>query len=172
LRGDAEHRDTRAVTVEQALCAGKPRPVAQSQMTQPPRVRRRCVERPGRNAASSWGSAARLLQRCRQADLRRPCGHRDACQGPRRFTAPPDPLARKTSPLNVPPPRSTRIESPLVLSRVHWVEPKLVAEITYLPGRPTVSCVTRFTSASARTRRRRTSGVKPRAFARAQRRGV
>ena len=43
-----------------------------------------------------------------------------------------DPLARKISPLSVPPPRSTRFGSPLVLSRVHWVEPKLVAEITYL----------------------------------------
>jgi DNA ligase D-like protein (predicted ligase) len=43
-----------------------------------------------------------------------------------------EPLARKTSPLNVPPPRSTRFGSPLVLSRVHWVEPTLVAEITYL----------------------------------------
>jgi bifunctional non-homologous end joining protein LigD len=43
-----------------------------------------------------------------------------------------DPLARKTSPLSVPPPRSTRFGSPLLLSRVHWVEPKLVAEITYL----------------------------------------
>jgi hypothetical protein len=41
------------------------------------------------------------------------------------------PLARKTSPLSFPPPRSTRFGSPLVLSRVHWVEPKLVAEITY-----------------------------------------
>jgi hypothetical protein len=43
-----------------------------------------------------------------------------------------NPLARKTSPLSAPPPRSTRFGSPLVLSRVHWVEPKLVAEITYL----------------------------------------
>ena len=41
-------------------------------------------------------------------------------------------VARQTSPLSVPPPRSTRFGSPLVLSRVHWVEPKLVAEITYL----------------------------------------
>jgi bifunctional non-homologous end joining protein LigD len=38
-----------------------------------------------------------------------------------------DPLARKTSPLSAPPPRSTRFGSPLILSRVHWVEPKLVA---------------------------------------------
>ena len=43
-----------------------------------------------------------------------------------------EPLARKTSPLNVLPSRKTRFGSPLVLSRVHWVEPKLVAEITYL----------------------------------------
>ena len=43
-----------------------------------------------------------------------------------------DPLARTTSPLSVPPPRSTRFGSPLVLSRVHWVDPRLVAEITYL----------------------------------------
>jgi ATP-dependent DNA ligase len=43
-----------------------------------------------------------------------------------------DPLARPKSALDAPPPRSTRFGSPLVLSRVHWVEPKLVAEITYL----------------------------------------
>jgi ATP-dependent DNA ligase len=43
-----------------------------------------------------------------------------------------DPLARKTSPLSVPPSRKTRFGSPLILSRVHWVEPVLVAEITYL----------------------------------------
>jgi ATP-dependent DNA ligase len=43
-----------------------------------------------------------------------------------------DPLARATSPLNVTPPRKTRFGSPLILSRVHWVEPQLVAEITYL----------------------------------------
>ena len=43
-----------------------------------------------------------------------------------------EPLARATSPLSAPPPRNTRFGSPLVLSRVHWVEPELVAEITYL----------------------------------------
>jgi DNA ligase D-like protein (predicted ligase) len=43
-----------------------------------------------------------------------------------------DPLARAGSPLDAPPPRKTRFGSPLVLSRVHWVEPQLVAEITYL----------------------------------------
>jgi ATP-dependent DNA ligase len=43
-----------------------------------------------------------------------------------------DPLARLKSPLGTLPTRSTRFGSPLVLTRVHWVEPKLVAEITYL----------------------------------------
>ena len=43
-----------------------------------------------------------------------------------------EPLARPHTPLSAPPPRNTRFGSPLVLSRVHWVEPKLVAEITYL----------------------------------------
>jgi ATP-dependent DNA ligase len=43
-----------------------------------------------------------------------------------------EPLAHAKSPLSVLPPRKTRFGSPLVLSRVHWVEPKLVAEITYL----------------------------------------
>ena len=43
-----------------------------------------------------------------------------------------DPLARSRTPLNAPPPRKTRFGSPLNLSRVHWVEPQLVAEITYL----------------------------------------
>jgi DNA ligase D-like protein (predicted ligase) len=43
-----------------------------------------------------------------------------------------DPIARKTSPLSVPPSRNTHFGSPLVLSRVHWVEPTIVAEITYL----------------------------------------
>jgi ATP-dependent DNA ligase len=32
----------------------------------------------------------------------------------------------------VPPPKTTRFGTPLVLSRVHWVRPELVAEVTYL----------------------------------------
>ena len=32
-------------------------------------------------------------------------------------------------PLDVPPPRGSRFGSPLVLSRVHWVRPELVAEV-------------------------------------------
>jgi ATP-dependent DNA ligase len=35
-------------------------------------------------------------------------------------------------PLVVPPPRASRFGGPLVLSRVHWVRPELVAEVKYL----------------------------------------
>ena len=42
------------------------------------------------------------------------------------------PLASPAMPLDVAPPRSTRFGSPLVLSRVHWVRPELVAEVKYL----------------------------------------
>jgi len=35
-------------------------------------------------------------------------------------------------PLAVPPPRETRFGGRLVLSKVHWVRPEVVAEITYL----------------------------------------
>ena len=35
-------------------------------------------------------------------------------------------------PLHVPPPRTSRFGSPLVLSRVHWVRPELVAEVKFL----------------------------------------
>ena len=43
-----------------------------------------------------------------------------------------EPLTRKASALSVPPSIKTRFGSPLILPRVHWVEPRLVAEITYL----------------------------------------
>jgi DNA ligase D-like protein (predicted ligase) len=42
------------------------------------------------------------------------------------------PLATPSMPLEVPPPRGTRFGSPLVLSRVHWVRPELVAEVKFL----------------------------------------
>ena len=35
-------------------------------------------------------------------------------------------------PLDVPPPRCNRFGLPLVLSRVHWVRPELVAKVKYL----------------------------------------
>jgi ATP-dependent DNA ligase len=42
------------------------------------------------------------------------------------------PLAVAKMPLAVAPPRKTRFGGPLALSKVHWVRPELVAEITYL----------------------------------------
>src|SRR5690348_7516286 len=42
------------------------------------------------------------------------------------------PLATEKMPFEVPPPRSSRFGSPLVLSRVHWVRPELVAEVKFL----------------------------------------
>jgi ATP-dependent DNA ligase len=42
------------------------------------------------------------------------------------------PLAAAEMPLEVPPPRIGSFGSPLVLSRVHWVRPELVAEVKYL----------------------------------------
>jgi bifunctional non-homologous end joining protein LigD len=42
------------------------------------------------------------------------------------------PLATDKMALDVPPPRGSRFGSPLVLSRVHWVRPELVAEVTFL----------------------------------------
>jgi bifunctional non-homologous end joining protein LigD len=42
------------------------------------------------------------------------------------------PLATDKMPLDTPPPRTNRFGSPLILSRVHWVRPELVAEVKFL----------------------------------------
>ncbi|HZT88630.1 MAG TPA: non-homologous end-joining DNA ligase [Stellaceae bacterium] len=42
------------------------------------------------------------------------------------------PLATDKMPIDVPPPRTSRFGSPLVLSRVHWLRPELVAEVKFL----------------------------------------
>jgi DNA ligase D-like protein (predicted ligase) len=42
------------------------------------------------------------------------------------------PLAIRTMPLAVPPPRDNRFGRPLELAKIHWLRPELVAEITYL----------------------------------------
>ena len=49
------------------------------------------------------------------------------------------PLQVARMPLAEPPPRDNRFGSPLKLSRVHWVRPEVVVEVTYLTldrGRP------------------------------------
>jgi len=42
------------------------------------------------------------------------------------------PLPAAKMPLSEPPPRDSRFGSPLKLSKVHWVKPDLVVEVTYL----------------------------------------
>ena len=42
------------------------------------------------------------------------------------------PLETPRMPLYKPPPRENRFGSPLELSRVHWVRPEVVVEVTYL----------------------------------------
>jgi bifunctional non-homologous end joining protein LigD len=42
------------------------------------------------------------------------------------------PLATPRMPVDEPPPRESRFGSPLQLSRVHWVRPEMVVEVTYL----------------------------------------
>jgi ATP-dependent DNA ligase len=46
------------------------------------------------------------------------------------------PLVVDKMPLAIPPPRSTRFGSPLVLSRVHWVRPEMVVEVSYAEWTP------------------------------------
>jgi len=42
------------------------------------------------------------------------------------------PLQVAKMPLAEPPPRDSRFGSPLKLSKVHWVRPEIVVEVTYL----------------------------------------
>ena len=42
------------------------------------------------------------------------------------------PLQTQQMPLDKPPPRESRFSAPLGLSRVHWVRPEVVVEVTYL----------------------------------------
>jgi bifunctional non-homologous end joining protein LigD len=46
------------------------------------------------------------------------------------------PLVIDKMPLDEPPPRGTRFGSPLVLSRVHWVRPEMVVEVSYVEWTP------------------------------------
>jgi bifunctional non-homologous end joining protein LigD len=46
------------------------------------------------------------------------------------------PLSVPKMPLSEPPPRAGRFGSPLVLSRVHWVRPEMVIEVSYVEMTP------------------------------------
>jgi DNA ligase D-like protein (predicted ligase) len=47
-----------------------------------------------------------------------------------------EPLAVNKMPLSAPPPRGSRFGSPLVLSRVHWVRPEMIVEVSYVEWTP------------------------------------
>jgi hypothetical protein len=82
-----------------------------------------------KDRAASRGAAARLLHRRRQAHLCRPCWHGNTCEGSCRSAAPLGSVSPHDIASERPVPHTTRFGSPLVLSRVHWVEPRLVVEI-------------------------------------------
>jgi ATP-dependent DNA ligase len=46
------------------------------------------------------------------------------------------PVAIDRMPLAEPPPRGSRFGSPLLLSRVHWVRPEMVVEVSYVEWTP------------------------------------
>jgi bifunctional non-homologous end joining protein LigD len=46
------------------------------------------------------------------------------------------PLAIEKMPLSVPPPRNSRFGSPLVLSRIHWVRPEIIVEVSFAEWTP------------------------------------
>ena len=50
------------------------------------------------------------------------------------------PLIVDRTPLDEPPPRGTRFGSPLVLSRVHWVRPEMVVEVSYVEWTRRMPC--------------------------------
>ena len=50
------------------------------------------------------------------------------------------PLQVSRMPLAEPPPRDSRFGSPLKLSRVHWVRPEIVVEVTYTSPGPKTTC--------------------------------
>ena len=60
-------------------------------------------------------------------------------------------------PLDKPPPRETRFGSPLELSRVHWVRPEVVVEMTYLTWTRPASCGRSRIRGSGRTSRQNRS---------------
>src|SRR5271170_837418 len=61
------------------------------------------------------------------------------------------PLASDRMTVDIPPPKTTRFGTPLVLSRVHWVRPELVAEVTYLTWTADGCCATSSMKACGRT---------------------
>src|SRR5215472_9280553 len=105
-------------------------------MPQSGRIRRCRMERSRGQPTSHWVVAARLLHTGRQAHLCRPGRHGYALAELERLWQRLQPLVVDKMPLAEPPPRGTRFGSPLVLSRVHWVRPEMVVEVSYAERTP------------------------------------
>jgi ATP-dependent DNA ligase len=60
-------------------------------------------------------------------------------------------LATDKMPLKVPPPRSSRFGSPLVLNRVHRMRPELIAEVKFLTWTEEICCIRSSAKVCART---------------------
>jgi bifunctional non-homologous end joining protein LigD len=116
----------RLETGRRALCPRQSWSMAESEMPEPRGVRGGRLDRSGRDAALSRGLApCRLIYAGRAGTG---IGHAELRRLWRRL----QPLATPKMPLDLPPPRDSRFGSPLVLARVHWVRPELVAEVKYL----------------------------------------
>src|ERR1051325_10972456 len=101
-------------------------------MPQPRGIRGCGLDRPRGVARASRFPAARLLRPGRKARLSGRAGTGLNTAELLRLRRRLELMAIDRMPLDVPPPRTSRFGSPLVLSRVHWVEPELVAEVTFL----------------------------------------
>jgi hypothetical protein len=115
-----------------ALCVRKSRPVAQSEVPQPAGIRGGRLDRSGRIATASRRAFARLLHGRRQAHLCWPRRHRHVREGAQGSAPASRAVEAGEVALERAAARSTRFGSPLVLSHVHWVDPKLVVETTFL----------------------------------------
>ena len=70
------------------------------------------------------------------------------------------PLVIRAMPLAAPLPKETRFDGKLALSRVHWVRPELVAEVTYLSWPRTACFATPSSWLRAKTNRRARPGAR------------
>jgi hypothetical protein len=122
------------------------------------------LDRSGGKAVPLRCPAARVLRSGRQADLRGPRRHRHRQRRTRTAVAAAAAAHDHKMPLDVPPPRGARFGSPLVLSRVHWVRPELVAEVSSSsPGPRTICCAKSSTRGCGRTSPRERCGARWRA---------
>jgi bifunctional non-homologous end joining protein LigD len=78
------------------------------------------------------GRCCWLLRRRRQIDLRGPPAAACRRRSSKKLREALTPLAMAKMPLAAPPPKTNRFGAPLKLSRLHWVRPELVAEVTFL----------------------------------------